>query len=100
MIPPAIPILLALVITFGAVIVALLLVPLFGAAGLSVNAFRDRLDEAGVGKVRIPRFPERSVIYASDGSVLATVFLDENRRLVRLKNVAPVARQAVLAIED
>ncbi|HEX6230991.1 MAG TPA: transglycosylase domain-containing protein [Actinomycetota bacterium] len=99
-IAPAIPILLALVIALGAVVVALVLLPLFGAAGLSVNAFRDRLDEAGVGRVRIPRFPERSVIYASDGSVLATVFLDENRRLVRLKNVAPVTRDAVLAIED
>jgi len=99
-IPPAIPILLALVIGVGAVLVALVLLPLFGAAGLSVNAFRDRLDDAGVGRVRIPRFPERSVIYAADGSVLATVFLDENRRLVRLKNVAPVARDAVLAIED
>jgi membrane peptidoglycan carboxypeptidase len=89
-----------LVIAFGAVLVALVLLPLFGAAGMGVNAFRDRLEEAGVGKVRIPRFPERSVIYAADGSVLATVYLDENRRLVRLKNVAPVARDAVLAIED
>ncbi len=97
---PATPILVALVVAVGAMLVALVLLPLIGAAGLSVNAFRDRLDEAGVGRVRIPRFPERSVIYAADGSVLATVFLDENRRLVRLKNVAPVARDAVLAIED
>ena len=100
MLAPAIPVLLALVIALGAALVALVLLPLFGAAGMSVNAFRDRLDQAGVGAVRIPRFPERSVIHAADGSVLATVFLDENRRLVRLKNVAPFARDAVLAIED
>ena len=65
-----------------------------------MNAFQARLDEAGVGQVRIPRPPERSVIYAADGSVLATVYLNENRRIVQLENVAPVAQEAVLAIED
>ncbi len=94
------PILLALVIVVAAALVAVTFLPFVGAAGLGVNAFRERLDAAGVGRVQIPRFPERSVIYASDGSILATVYLDENRRIVRLGNVAPVARDAVIAIED
>jgi membrane peptidoglycan carboxypeptidase len=93
-------VLLALVLGFLAVLVALVLLPLFAGAGMSVNAFRDRLDAAGVGRVQIPRPPERSVIYAADGSVLATVFLNENRHIVKLENVAPVAQEAILAIED
>lgn len=98
--PPLVPILLLLAMGAMAALVAATLVPLVGAAGLGVNAFRERLDAAGVGKVRIPRFPERSVIYARDGSVLATVFLDENREIVRLEKVSEIARKAVIAIED
>ncbi len=98
--PPLIPVLFMLTIVVSSALVAAVFLPLFGAAGAGVNAFRDRLDAAGVGKVQIPRFPERSVIYAKDGSILATVYLDENRRIVKLGNVAPVARNAVIAIED
>ncbi|MGZ8599459.1 MAG: transglycosylase domain-containing protein [Actinomycetota bacterium] len=99
-IAPLVPVLLVLVLAFGAVLVALVLLPIFAGAGAGVNAFRDRLDEAGVGRVGIPRPPERSIIYAADGTELATVYLDENRRVVKLENVAQVARDAVLAIED
>jgi membrane peptidoglycan carboxypeptidase len=99
-IAPLVPVLLVVVLGFLAGLVALVLLPLFASAGMGVNAFRDRLDAAGVGRVQIPRPPERSVIYAADGSELATVFLNENRRIVKLENVAKVAQQAVLAIED
>lgn len=99
-IEPQTPLVLVGVLGLGAVLFALVLLPFFAGAGMGVNAFRDRLGEAGVGRVNIPRFPERSVIYAADGSILATVFLDENRRIVKLDNVAPVARNAVIAIED
>jgi membrane peptidoglycan carboxypeptidase len=99
-IEPQTPLVLVAVLGVGAILFALVLLPLFAGAGMGVNAFRERLDEAGVGRVNIPRFPERSLIYAADGSILATVYLDENRRIVRLDNVAPVARDAVLAIED
>jgi membrane peptidoglycan carboxypeptidase len=99
-IAPLVPILLVLVLGFGSALVAGVLLPFFAGAGMSVNAFRDRLDAAGVGRVAIPRPPERSIIYAADNSILATVFLDENRRIVNLDNVAMVARNAVIAIED
>jgi membrane peptidoglycan carboxypeptidase len=88
------------VIAAAAVAVAAVFLPLFGAAGAGVNAFRERLDAAGVGAVRIPTFPQRSTIYAADGTVLAEIYLDENRRIVRLDRVADVAQKAVLAIED
>jgi penicillin-binding protein 1A len=99
-IAPLVPILLVLVMGFGSALVAGVLLPFFAGAGMSVDAFQDRLDAAGVGRVTIPRPPERSIIYAADGTILATVFLDENRRIVNLDNVAMVARNAVIAIED
>jgi penicillin-binding protein 1A len=98
---PLFPLLLAAVIAVAAGLVALLLLPLFSVIGVSANALNDRLQEAGTGvSIRIPHFPERSTIYASDGSVLATIYLDENRDIVHLSHVSEVARQAVLAIED
>src|SRR4029078_3473905 len=87
-IAPLIPILLVIVMAIGAVLIAAVLLPLFIGAGAGVNAFSDRLEEAGaVAHVTIPRFPERSIIYAADGSQLATVYFDENRRIVHLANV-------------
>ena len=99
-IAPLIPLVLVAVLGAFAVVVALVLLPIFGAAGVGVNAFRDRLDAAGVGQVRIPDFPETSTIYAADGTVLAEIFLDENRRYVKMHKIAQVAQDAVIAIED
>jgi penicillin-binding protein 1A len=99
-IAPLIPFILVLVLAAFAAVVALTLLPIFGAAGAGVNAFRERLDAAGVGRARIPTLPQSSTIYASDGSVLAEIFLDENRRYVRIGKVADVAKDAVVAIED
>src|SRR5262245_10554509 len=99
-IAPLIPLVLVAVLAAFAVVVALVLLPIFGAAGVGVNAFRERLDAAGVGRVRIPDFPETSTIYAADGSVLAEIFLDENRRYVKIHKIAQVAQDAVIAIED
>jgi penicillin-binding protein 1A len=99
-IAPLVPPVLLLVLAGFAAIVALTLLPIFGAAGAGVNAFRDRLDAAGVGRARIPTLPQSSTIYASDGSVLAEIFLDENRRYVRIGKIADVAQDAVVAIED
>jgi membrane peptidoglycan carboxypeptidase len=99
-IAPLVPALLVLVLGLLAGLVALVLLPVFASAGMGVNAFRERLDAAGVGRIQVPRPPERSVIYAADGSILATVFLNENRRIVNIDNVAEVAQEAILAIED
>ncbi len=97
---PLWPILLALTIVVTAGLVALLLLPLFGAVGVGANALEKRLTEAGAQFTQIPHFPQRSTIYAKDGSVLATLFLDENRTIVRLHKVSKQAQDAVLAIED
>ncbi len=97
---PLYPILFLLVIGLAAALVAVVLSPIAGVVSMGADALNTRLDEAGASFTRIPQFPERSTIYASDGSVLATLYLDENREIVRLKQIAPVARKAVLAIED
>jgi penicillin-binding protein 1A len=98
---PLVPILFAAVIAIGGALVALVLLPLFGTLGMSANALNHRIHEAGVGvSIRVPHFPERSTIYAKDGTVLATLYLDENRDIVHLGHVAQIAQKAVLAIED
>ena len=97
---PLWPFLLAFTIGVCAGLVALLLLPLFGAVGVGANALEKRLTEAGAQFTRIPHFPQRSTIYAKDGSVLATLYLDENRTIVHLRKVSRQAQDAVLAIED
>jgi membrane peptidoglycan carboxypeptidase len=96
---PIAALLLIPVILATAVLTAAVLAPPFAAAGLGVREIRSRLDALGADFTRIPRFPERSTIYAADGSVLMRVYLD-NRKIVPLSAIAPEAQRAVLAIED
>jgi membrane peptidoglycan carboxypeptidase len=51
------------------------------------------------GALPEPPLPQRTTILAADGSVLATIFA-ENRQEIPLDRMAPVLRQAVVAIED
>jgi len=93
--------LLLLALGGGAVLFALALLAPVGAAGRAVQEFADEFNEIAADvDLAFPRVPERSTIYASDGTVLATLYLDENRKIVRLDQVNDVARNAVLAIED
>jgi penicillin-binding protein 1A len=96
----ALAVTLAIVIVLAAGVVAIMLFLLLDPLDAGTAALNDRLKAAGASFTRIPHPPERSTIYAADGSVLATLYLDENRKIVGLDKVAPVTRQAVLAIED
>ncbi len=58
------------VILATSILTAAVLAPPFAAAGFGVNEIRSRLDAMGADFTRIPSFPERSTIYAADGSVL------------------------------
>jgi membrane peptidoglycan carboxypeptidase len=79
---------------------AIILAPPFAGLAFGAHRVQAKLDRLGADFTRIPKFPERSTIYASDGTtVLATVYLD-NREIVHLEKIAPIAREAVLAIED
>ncbi|HLB62224.1 MAG TPA: transglycosylase domain-containing protein [Actinomycetota bacterium] len=97
---PLLPVLFAMSIGLGGMLIALLLFPLFAGVGAGVSIVSDRLELESDWFKRIPHFPERSIIYADDGSVLARIYLDENRRVVRLQNVSEEAWDSVLAIED
>jgi membrane peptidoglycan carboxypeptidase len=94
-------VLFVVVLGLGALLFALALLPAAGAAGRVVGEFADEFEEIGADvDLAFPRIPERSTIYAADGSVLATLYLDENRKIIRLGQVNQMARDAVLAIED
>src|SRR5262245_42455314 len=62
---PIAALLLIPVILATAVLTAAVLAPPFAAAGLGVREIRSRLDALGADFTRIPRFPERSTIYAA-----------------------------------
>lgn len=80
------------------VIVGLMLLPFAGAAGVVT---RDVITEfeSLPDALSTPPLPERSVILASDGSLLATLYY-QNRVEVPLESISPVMRQAIIAIED
>ena len=80
------------------VIVGLMIMPFAGAAGVVT---RDVVSdfESLPDSLSTPPLPERSVILASDGSLLATLYY-QNRVEVPLDSISPVMRQAVVAIED
>jgi penicillin-binding protein 1A len=92
--------LLVPVIGIAAVLTAILIVPPIAGIAFGAKEIDARLTALGADFTHIPRFPERSTIYASDGTTeLATLYLD-NREIVRLDEVSEVARRAVLATED
>lgn len=79
-------------------LVALILIPFAGSLGvLTRDVVRDF--ESLPEELNTPPLPERSVILASDGSVLATIYY-QNRIEVPLESIAPIMRQATVAVED
>ena len=72
--------------------------PVLGGAGLVAQKGAEGF-ESLPAELETPPLPERSRILAADGSLIATFFF-ENRVSIPLKDVAPVMRQAVVAIED
>lgn len=88
------------VIGVSALVVAGLILPPIVGVALGAREVDARLTTLGAGFTHIPRFPERSTIYAADGkTVLATLYLD-NREIVGLDQVSAIARRSILAIED
>ncbi|SDV03661.1 Membrane carboxypeptidase (penicillin-binding protein) [Microlunatus sagamiharensis] len=88
----------AIVSVLAGVLVAGLFVPYAGLAGMGSKAAADELNSLPT-ELATPTPPTRSTVYMADGKVLA-YFYDENRIPVALNKIAPVMRQAQLAIED
>jgi membrane peptidoglycan carboxypeptidase len=79
-------------------LVAGLAIPFVGVVGLSAKSLTDSFQNQN-SELLDPPLPERSQLFAADGTVIAT-FYDQNRVEVRLDQVAPVMQHAILAIED
>ena len=75
-----------------------MVLPVAAATGLLTRGAIDSF-ESLPSQLDAPDLPERSVILAADGSVLATIYY-QNRVEVPLASVAPIMRQAIVAIED
>jgi membrane peptidoglycan carboxypeptidase len=81
-------------------LVAGLALPAVGGAGIATKDAIGTITFADLpASLQAPPLSQRSVIKASDGSVLAT-FYYENRQSVSLSDVPPVMQQAIVAIED
>ncbi len=80
------------------VLVAGLFVPIAGVAGVSSKAAAAELDSIPA-ELATPAPATRSKVLMGNGKVLA-YFYDENRIPVKLDDIAPVMRQAQVAIED
>lgn len=65
-----------------------------GVTDITVTAFDDLPTELAQKDL-----PEKSVLLAADGSLLAT-FYDQNRIIVPLTEISPLLQQAVIATED
>ncbi|SDR72741.1 Membrane carboxypeptidase (penicillin-binding protein) [Friedmanniella luteola] len=87
-----------IVSVLAGVLVAGLFVPLAGMAGVSSKAAATELESLPT-ELSTPAPPTRSRVLMANGKTLA-YFYDENRVPVELDEIAPVMRQAQLAIED
>lgn len=87
-----------LVSVLAGVLVAGLLLPLVGTAGLLArNASQDFENLPSL--LRQPLLPQQTTILTSDGKVLATIY-SQNRVVVPITSISPVLQQAIVAIED
>ena len=80
------------------VLVAGLFIPFAGMAGVTSNAAAAEL-ESLPAELATPAPATRSKVLMGNGKTLA-YFYDENRIPVKLKSIAPIMRQAQIAIED
>src|SRR5215217_4290779 len=80
------------------VLVAGLFIPFAGMAGVTSNAAAAEL-ESLPAELSTPAPATRSKVLMGNGKTLA-YFYDENRIPVKLKDIAPIMRQAQIAIED
>src|SRR3954470_19075810 len=90
--------LFGVVSVLAGVLIAGLFLPAAGVAGVGSKAVADELSNLPA-ELATPAPATRSKVLMANGKILA-YFYDENRIPVKLHQVAPVMRQAQLAIED
>jgi membrane peptidoglycan carboxypeptidase len=89
----------ALIVAAGLVASAAVLPVVVPAGDLARDTVR-KLTDVPPLQERLPDPAVRSTIYYADGTPFATLWLDENRSAVKLKDVPRRVRDAVIAIED
>jgi penicillin-binding protein 1A len=94
-------VLIVALITGVALVASVALLPLVVPAGGLARDTANKLGDVPPLTETLPDPAQRSVIYAADGkTALATIWLDENRRVASLKDIPKRVRNAVIAIED
>jgi membrane peptidoglycan carboxypeptidase len=94
-------VLIVALITGIALIASAAALPLVVPAGSLARDTANKLVDVPPLKEALPDPAQRSIIYAADGkTALATLWLDENRKVVKLKDIPKRVRNAVIAIED
>ena len=94
-------VLIVALIAAVSLVASVALLPVVVPAGGLARDTVDRLGDVPPLQEALPDPAQRSVIYAADGkTALATIWLDENRRVVGLKDIPHRVRNAVIAIED
>jgi penicillin-binding protein 1A len=93
-------VLIVALITGVALVASVALLPLVVPAGGLARDTVNKLGDVPPLQQALPDPAQQSVIYSADGKTLATLWLDENRRVVPLKDIPKRVRDAVIAIED
>jgi penicillin-binding protein 1A len=94
-------VLIAALITGVALVASVAALPLVVPAGGLARDTANKLVDVPPLQEALPDPAQQSVIYAADGkTALATLWLDENRKVVSLRNIPHRVRKAVIAIED
>ena len=94
-------VLIVALITGVSLVASVALLPLVVPAGGLARDTANKLGDVPPLAEALPDPAQRSVIYAADGkTALATIWLDENRRVVPLSGIPKRVRNAVIAIED
>jgi len=94
-------VLIVALITGVSLVASVALLPLVVPAGGLARDTANKLGDVPPLTEALPDPAQRSVIYANDGkTALATIWLDENRRVVPLSGIPKRVRNAVIAIED
>jgi membrane peptidoglycan carboxypeptidase len=73
--------------------------PAVAVAGLGAKYGADQFEELP-GELKLRPLAQRTEVYAADGKTLITTFYDENRKYVKLSEIAPVMVDAIVAAED
>jgi membrane peptidoglycan carboxypeptidase len=93
--------LIVALITGVSLVASIALLPLVIPAGALARDTVKKLGNVPPLQDALPTPPQTSVVYAADGrTVLARLVLDEDRKVVPLKDIPHKVRNAVVAIED